>query len=471
MSDSQGPGNGEGGELPEAVVRSSRQSGRRLSTVWIIPIVAALVGAGLAWRSWENRGIDIVIRFDTADRIVPGQTSVRFRNVDLGVVSDVAVSEDRERVELKVRMHVSARPYLTAGTKFWIVKPRVTAAGISGLGPLISGAYIAMHPGPEDAARARRFTGLEEPPSDPEGGGLALVLTSNRLHGLTEGAGIYHHGIQVGAIDHFELDKTGDRVTIYASVPKEFAWLVREKSEFRVAGGFDFTASLSQGVEFDTESLRALLAGAVTVNTPLDAGPLAKTGATFPLLPRSHRTPAAKAVPPGPRFVVEAAQINAIAAGNPVLYRGDKVGVVVDYGLRDDGRSVGITVAIARRYAPLVRTNSVFWNASGISADLGLTGLHIHAESLQALVAGGIAFATPDGPGVPAASGSVFALHSEAPKHHETWKPRIWIGEKGTDPAPGTAEPAEPQKVHHRGKAAGDEGSHHWYDRLLHRNR
>ena len=468
MSESGTPGNGGGGELPEAVVREARHTRWRISLVWIVPIVAAVIGAGLAWQSWKNRGIDITIEFDSADRIVAGQTTVRFRNVELGVVSGVSVAEDRERVELAVRMHMTAKPYLAEGTRFWIVRPRITAAGVTGLGTLISGAYIAMYPGPEKGKKERKFRGLEQPPSDPAGTGLALVLTSNRLHGLTEGAGIYHRGIQIGAIDRFKLDKTGDEVTIYASIPKEYAGLVHENSEFRIAGGFDLTASLSQGVDFDTGSLRELLAGGLDVDTPPKAGPLAKPGATFPVLPRRHRANAAKAVPVGPRFVVEADALNGIAVGNPVLYRGDRVGTVVNFGLRSDGQSVGVTIAVASRYARLVRTNSVFWNASGISADLGLSGLHIHAESLQALVAGGIAFATPDDPGPPAAAGSVFALRNKAPKHHVKWKPRIWIGRKDADPDPTPADAEKPEKVHHAGDAAGKAGSHHWYNRLLH---
>lgn len=471
MSDSEAPGSGERGELPQAVVRESRRSGLRISSVWIVPLVAAVIGAGLAWRSWENRGIDIVIQFETAELIVPGQTAVRFRAVEIGLVTGVSVSDDFQHVDVAVRMHESVRSYLIEGAKFWIVKPRVTAAGITGLGTLISGAYIAAYPGPATGSPTRRFTGLEDPPSDPAGTGLAILLTSDRLHGLSEGAGIYHRGIQVGAIDRYELAKAGDHVTIYASIPKAFASLVHANSEFRIAGGLDLTASLGQGVELDIESLRALLAGGLTLETPAEAGPLAKTGATFTVRPRLHRPVAAKTVPAGPRFVVEAAQLNAIAAGDPVLYRGEKVGVVVNYGLRDDGRSVGITIAIARRYAPLVRANSVFWNASGISADLGLSGLHFHAESLQALVAGGIAFATPNEPGARAAAGSVFALHGEAPKHHADWKPRIWLGTRGADPAPSAAGAAAPQKVHHKGDAAGDARSHHWYDDLLHRNR
>ena len=470
MSNGEGPGSNQPGDLPQAVVRDSGQPGRRISIIWIIPVVAALVGAGLAWRSWENRGIDIVIEFDTADSIVPGRTTVRFRDVEIGLVTTVNVSVDLQKVDIGVRMHETMRPYLVEGKKFWVVKPRVTAGGISGLGTLISGAYIAMDPGRKTGKLLRHFTGLEQPPSDPAGTGLAITLESDRLHGLAGGSAIYHRGVQVGAIDRYELDENGKRVTFHASIPKAFASLVRKHSEFRLHSGFDITASLAEGFDLDVESLRALMAGGVTLANPVNAGDPANTGASFTLLPEVHRPAPGHETPAGPRFVVEAPRLGSIAAGNPVIYRGEKVGVVVTHGLRDDGLSVGITIAIARRYAPLVRTRSVFWNASGISADLGLSGLHIHTSSLQALLAGGIAFANPDEPGAPAAAGSVFELRDTAPKHHADWNPRIWIGAPDKDPEPDSVAPSKPQKVHHEGKPPGQETSHHWFSKLFHRS-
>ncbi|MFP8881692.1 MAG: MlaD family protein [Myxococcota bacterium] len=470
MSDSEGPESNQRDDLPQAVVRDSRQPGRRVSIVWIIPVVAVLVGAGLAWRSWENRGIDIVVTFETANGIVPGQTTARFRGVEIGMVTHVSVRSDLQEVDIVVRMQEAMRPYLVAGKKFWVVRPRVTAAGISGLGTLISGAYIAMDSSQKTGPLVRKFKGLEQPPSDPDGTGLAIGLTSDRLHGLSGGSGLYHRGVQVGAIDRYELTKQGSQVTFYASVPKTFASLVREKSEFHITSGFELTASLAEGFELDVESLRELLAGGLTLENPADAGPPAKTGAKFQLLPELHRPAPGRAVPVGPRFVVEAAQLGSIESGDPVTYRGEKVGTVVNHTLHDDGRSVGIMIGVARRYAPLLRTNSVFWNSSGISADLGLSGLHLHAESLQTLLAGGIAFANPTKPGTPAAAGSVFTLHDKPPKHHEDWKPRIWIGPPSKDPEPST-DPPESQKVHHKGEAAGDENSHHWFNKLFHRNR
>lgn len=470
MSNTEGPGSNQPDELPQAIVRNAGQPGRRISVIWIIPVVAALIGAGLAWRSWENRGIDIVIEFDTAESIVPDRTTVRFRDVEIGLVTTVNVSDDLQKVDIGVRMHETMRPYLIEGKKFWVVKPRVTAGGISGLGTLISGAYIAMDPGRKTGKLVRRFTGLEQPPSDPAGTGLAITLESDRLHGLTGGSAIYHRGVQIGAIDRYELDEDGKRVTFYASIPKAFAPLVRKHSEFRLNGGFDLTANLAEGLDINVESLRALMAGGVTMQSPMGTGGPAKTGASYPLLPEIQRPAPGHETPVGPRFVVEAPKLGSITAGNPVSYRGEKVGVVIAHGLRDDGLSVGVTLAIARRYAPLVRTGSVFWNASGVSADLGLTGLHVHTSSLQALLAGGIAFANPDEPGAEAAAGSVFELRDTAPKHHADWNPRIWIGKPDKDPEPSAVAPSAPQKVHHAGKSAGNDPSHHWFSKLFHRS-
>jgi paraquat-inducible protein B len=322
-----------------------------------------------------------------------------------------------------------------------------------------------VEPTPSKGRPHTKFVGLEEPPIDLEGGGLEVVLTSDQLHGLDEGSGIFYRGINVGAIDAYELDKDGGGVLVHATVEKKYAELVHENSRFYNASGIDITASLSQGFEFDMESLRTLLAGGVELDTPGKPGPAAKNGARFEL--RRHPHAAGKgghAPPSGPRFVLEAPTRGSVKTGDAVLYREEQVGQVVSHALHDDGRSVGILVAIESRYAPLVRANTIFWNASGISADLGLTGLHIHTESLESLLEGGIAFATPSKPGTRAAAGSVFKLHDKAPKDWVKWAPRVALGSRGGGKAP--AEPEE--KIHHDEEAKADPESHHWFHHLFH---
>jgi hypothetical protein len=153
------------------------------------------------------------------------------------------------------------------------------------------------------------------------------------------------------------------------------------------------------------------------------------------------------------------------------------VGEVVSHRLHNNARTVGILVQIYEPYSRLVRTNSIFWNASGISADLGLTGLHIHSESLEGLLAGGLSFATPDKPGPQAKAGSVFELKKKEKEAWKKWSPSIWLGAANLAPSspravtgdkPGADSNAE--LYHHKGKEAGKSDSHHWFKHLFHKD-
>lgn len=451
-----------GSELPEALVKDRGVRKRRVSSIWIIPIVAAIIGAGLAYRAYQERGIEIQITFETGDGIDAGKTTVRFRDVEIGLVKTVRVSEDLEGVVVTADLGLAARTHLGEDSRFWVVRPRITGGSISGLETLVSGAYIAMLGSPTKGKPPHHFKGLSEPPLDPQGGGLALVLSSDALRGLDEGSPLYLRDVAIGAVERYELDPEGKGVLIHVTIDGKHAHLVRENSRFWNASGIDVTASLSGGFEFDVESLRSLVAGGIDLETPEKPGAAASSGARFVL--HRHQHTRTTGPPSGPRFVLEAPRLGSIEVGDSVYYRGEAVGQVVSHGLHDDARSVGIVVAIASRYAPLVRANSVFWDASGISANFGLSGLHIHAESLKSLMEGGIAFATPDRAAARAAEGSVFELAAEEPKHAAKWDPSLAI-----PTSPG--EPAKPEpevKVHHKEEAKSDPKSHHWFHNLFH---
>jgi paraquat-inducible protein B len=432
--------------------------------VWIIPVVAAVIGAGLAYRAYQERGIEVTITVRTAEGVTPGKTTVRLRDVEIGLVKDVRVSDDLSDVIVTADLARDATLHLGEDAQFWVVRPRITGAGVSGLSTLISGAYIAMLPASAQGRPPHAFKGLEEPPRDPGGGDLGIVLSSDALHGLNEGSQIYFRDIAVGAVDRYELDEDGDRVQIYASIEADYVHLVHENTRFWNASGIDVSASLSGGFELDIESLRSLLVGGITFDTPGKPGDTAKDGAQYELHRHHHASSKGSGIPRGPHFVLEAPRRGSIEVGDSLYYRDEEVGKVVSHGLHDDARSVGIVVAIASRYAPLVRANTVFWNASGISADLGLSGLHIHSESLKTLMEGGIAFATPDKSGARAAAGSVFELASEEPKNWVKWDPRLPVGSRS-----GGAAKAEPEeKVHHKEDAKDDPKSHHWFGHLFH---
>lgn len=457
---------GGGAKLPVAEVRTRRT----LPVIWIIPLIAALIGGLLVYRTLYERGPEVEISFKTADGITPGKTMVRYLAVGIGSVEDVEVAADGKHVIVTARIVPSEKPGLVKGARFWVVRPRVGPTGISGLGTLVSGAYIGFDPGPRGAKPARSFEGLPRPPLDlDEDDSLRIQLESGNLGGVGDGSPVYYREVEVGHTDQYQLSEDGKQVTIYASVRKEYASLVRRNTHFYKVGGFRASASLSKGLSVEMESLRSVVSGGVAFETPGRWGPAVEDDARFELYASEEAAKVAAAERSGLHVVVEAPTLGGVAKGDPVLYRETQVGQVLSSAVHADGRSVGLRLRIDAPYSALVRSNTRFWNASGITADLGLTGLHVHTESLSSLLAGGIAFATPDKPGAPAASGSVFKLYPESEKKWLRWSPRIWVG---SGPDPGAAGPAakqEPEKVHFKGEAAKSSKSHHWFHHLFHK--
>jgi paraquat-inducible protein B len=420
-----GPTN-EGGA--EAVV--SRRRG--VSPIWLIPIIVAVVAASLAYQAIQERGAKIVILFESAEGLTAGKSTVKYREVEIGSV-DAIQFRDVTTVEVHCSIDRGAVPFVTEDSKWWVVRPRLRGGGISGLETIVSGSYVTFEPGTEGGKSQREFTGMEEPPIPArDRPGLQLVLHTDQLGGISAGTSVFFRDIEVGDVLHTTLSEDGKTVDIKIVVAATYAHLVTKASRFWNAGGIDLSVGPG-GLDIKTESLASILAGGVAFDSP-GGGEAAKAGDAF-WLHRSwadvHKTTSSHG---GLGLVLEAGALGSVAPGNPVYFREVPVGSVVSHELAKDGRKVRIKLNIERRYASLVRSNSVFWNASGISADLGLHGLHLHAESLKSILAGGVSFATPPSPGHTVSEGSVFQLHPEAKKDWLKWE---------TDYAPKAGEPKE----------------------------
>ncbi|MEO1190682.1 MAG: MlaD family protein [Pseudomonadota bacterium] len=245
-------------DLPEA--RGGHK--RRFSLIWLIPIVALAVGGFLAWRSLEEAGPDITISFESGEGLQAGQTPVKHKDVTIGQVTSVNLTEDLKSVTVGVSMQAEAEDYLGPESQFWVVRPRIGPSGVSGLGTLVSGAYVAMTP--RRGKLTRTFKGLDEPPVlEATVPGTEYLLTTDRLVSIGAGSPVFYRGIQVGQILGYEFDDKLRSIRIHAFVRAPHDQLVDERTRFWNASGISLN---TEGGNFriEIESLRAVFSGGVS---------------------------------------------------------------------------------------------------------------------------------------------------------------------------------------------------------------
>ena len=548
---------------------------RGISPVWILPLLALIIAGWLVYKSIADAGINVVITFATAQGIEKGKTRVMFRGTPVGLVENLSINQDFKGVDVQIKFVKGAQKLLVEETRFWMVEPRISTQGITGLETILRGNYIAMLPG--KGKETHEFTALPEPPpmtsTEP---GLQVQLTASNQGSLTTGSMVYFKGIEVGKIQKCTLGKENN-VVIDVFIQEKHAPLLKKNSLFYGVSGITLEGGLS-GFKIRTEAIGALLKGGVAFFTPdggkegenaqsgevfelfenkdaaLQAGSritllaedgtgishqtlikyrgleigrvsdvdldhrmsrvviqasiqrkyrgLMRDGTKFwlvkPKLGLAHaqnletlitgtyfalkpghgkpkrtftvqaKTPEAADSSKGLHITLEAERLGSIKPDDPVYYRQVKVGKITHCRLSQNATSVSVGVEIESRYAPLVRSDSRFWKASGIDVSFGLfSGAQVKTESLEALLEGGIAFATPEkdsgkpevnptlssknrgveldetgsekspvprsdkpsGPsGKPARKGDRFILHDKPEDGWLTWRPVIKLG-------------------------------------------
>lgn len=334
MAEAPTPPPADTGLPPPVIVRPRRM---RLSLVWIVPVLALFVGALMIVRTLMQAGPEITITFNSADGLEPGRTELRFKEVVVGQVSKVVLSPDRQRVIVTAKLDKSAESLTVDDTQFWVVRPRVGTAGVSGLSTLFSGAYIGVDAGASQESR-RKFTGLEAPPFVQRGEpGRSFVLAASDLGSLEVGSPVYYKRIRVGRVVGYTLDAGGDALAVRVFIEAPHERLVREQSRFWNASGVDVSLN-ANGLAVNTESLASLVAGGLAFATPsefADSGPAAD-GQRFVLF-RDRQ--AALAPPDGApmrvRMVFEQS-VRGLTIGAPVELLGIELGSVRAVTLQPD---------------------------------------------------------------------------------------------------------------------------------------
>jgi paraquat-inducible protein B len=241
--------------------------------VWVVPIAAVVIGISLLIRNWENAGPRITISFLSGEGVQVGKTLIKYRDVTVGRVSSVGLSDDRQTVLVSADLSKDAESLLKADTQFWIVRPRIGVGSVSGLDTLLSGVYIGMKTRAA-TLRERVFVGLENPPALSHGPrGRELQLHAARAGSLSVGAPAYFRQFQVGrVIDENLLPDGSTRVTVFVDAPNDA--FVKPVTRFWNASGIDLRLG-ADGLSVQTESLAAVLAGGIAFDDgPIEAVPL-----------------------------------------------------------------------------------------------------------------------------------------------------------------------------------------------------
>jgi paraquat-inducible protein B len=329
----RGPDPNEVLDVAEAVVEARG----RPSIVWLIPLIAILVGAYVAYRAFSDRGPEISISFKTAGGLEAGKTKIKYKDVEVGVVESVRLSEDLASVICEARMVNGAEEWLKDKTRFWVVEPRIAGGRVSGLTTLLSGSYIGVDP-VQEGKRTREFVGLDEPPIvTAEVPGRFFQLRSTGAGAISVGSPVFFRRIEVGRVVSSQLDPSDDYVTTKIFVDAPFDQRVHENTRFWNASGIDVSVGAS-GVKIDTESVVSILIGGIAFDTP-EHGPeeqIAVEDSVFPLYETREASEARRYSKSVAYLLHFDDSVRGLAVGAPVEFRGIEVGQVTSVTLEFD---------------------------------------------------------------------------------------------------------------------------------------
>lgn len=372
-------------DLPTATTRPAR--GHRLPLVWLVPLVALIVGGWLAVRTILQEGPTITITFRTAAGLEAGKTKIKLKEVEVGTVQSIALADDLGGVVVTAELVKQAQRFLVEDTRFWVERPRITGSSVSGLGTLLSGAFIGMDVGQSEQS-SRNFDGLEVPPILTAGlPGRSFVLDSLDLGSVSYGTPVYFRRIQVGEVIAYELDQDGHNVSTTVFINAPYDRFVTAQTRFWKASGIDVSVDAS-GFRVNTESLVAVLGGGLAFGEPphVEPGEPAPEHSAFTLY--QSRDEAFKA--PDKQVVRYAflfsESVRGLSVGAHVDFRGIVVGEVVDISVDFDIERQRIDMRVEINLFP----DRLLSRAQMVSSELPEIGSEAWRKEWQRLVDAGL---------------------------------------------------------------------------------
>jgi paraquat-inducible protein B len=361
---------------------------RTVSKIWLVPIVAFFIGMWMVYYQWSNQGQLISIQFNTATGLEAGKTKIKTRDVDIGVVKKIELSDDLSGVLVTARMDKNVAPILHSDNQFWIVSPRISLSGVSGLGTILSGPYINMAPGVEPKM-SEEFIALEAPPVTPAGTpGLHVTLNSKSEFAYKKGDPVIYKGIKVGEFEdiYFNFD---ERIVYYNTfIQAPYHKLITVNTKFWDISGVQMELGAS-GVKVSTGSLETLLTNGVTFGIPegMPLGEQVKERDFFDIHPTYASASEERFKLRAEYVILVKDTIRGLQIGAPVEYRGLVVGKVLTInsldtnqdGLLEQGYDIPVVISIqpGRVQQPdnaeglaFIRKQTSLWIQKGLRATL-----------------------------------------------------------------------------------------------------
>ncbi len=344
-----------------------------------------------------NYGIPMTLTLASGEDIIEGATKVMYRGLEAGFVKEIEINNDQHKtVTAHILLDPRAELILREMTKFWLVKPEISPAGIKNMRLLLSGAHITFQPGTGEFKN--HFEILPEPPfQQPLRPGKSFVLLSEEPIQVSTKSPIFYKNIKVGEVVEMEISKSGSSIRTTIFIYQKHLNLLSKKSVFWVHSGLEMEATIQRGFTLSTGPVTKLLQGGISFTSP---DKLAKKknfspeeGFEYPLYNSYDK--AVEATPalqqPGKRIQIVATDASSLSIGAPILHKNIQIGEIEAFRLTDDQKNVLIEAFIYYKFRKIVHKKSRFYNSSGVQISGGLDGIQLQTGSLLSVIAGGIA--------------------------------------------------------------------------------
>jgi paraquat-inducible protein B len=338
------------GDLPQASVVPPKRG--RISVIWIIPILALLVAAGIAIQRIRSEGPTITIVFKAGEGIEANKTLIKYKDVSIGRVTAVELTEDFAKVQVKAKIAKHAAGLMVFDAKFWVVRPTISLTGISGLSTLLSGNYIGFQPGQMDVSQDY-FVGLDVAPVITEQKGREFTLDASELGSLEIGSPVYYRRLPVGEVIAYDLTPDGKGIKVKVFINAPYDQYVHRETRFWNASGIRVSVG-ADGVAVRTQSLVALLVGGLSFDAPPFAKPSGPAEANTAFTLHPDRDSAMKAPDPVSRHYVLYfnESLRGLSVGAPVTFLGLPAGEVTSVGVAFDAATANVRPRVAITFYP-----------------------------------------------------------------------------------------------------------------------